>query len=257
MCCSSATLLVVKRLVRLLLLGLLVLLAFFAGRFSSVLLRPPLIVSQDAAVAGVAPALATVSFNPNLGGFIDVSPRTYDTLFIFYSGGLVRPQAYTWLGVALAPYGVRMVIPVFPFDLAVTAADRAQQLLPLADGKPVVVGGHSLGGVAAARFVRRHPDAAQGLVLLGAFSAEGDDLGELPVEVVVLAAEHDGLAALPEVRSGLARLPADSSLHVIGGSVHSFFGRYGPQAGDGLPSVTRAAAEQEILRVLRRFFARF
>ncbi len=243
-----------KRFRRALLLILLFVFAFAAGRLYPVVRRSPLIPNQDAVVAGIGPTQVPVSYDPDLGGFIDVGPRDFTTLFIFYPGGLVRPQAYTWLGVALAPLGVRTLIPVFPADLAVTAANRADKLLPLAEGKPVVLGGHSLGGAMAARYLVRRPDAATGLVLLGAYSANGDDLSALPLDVLVLAAENDGLASVQEVRAGMTRLPESAQLSVIDGSVHSFFGRYGPQAGDGLPGVTRAAAERQIIGVLRAFF---
>ena len=148
---------------------------------------------------------------------------------------------------------MRTLIPVFPVDLAVTDPNRADRLLPLAEGKPVVLGGHSLGGAMAARYALRQPNAATGLVLLGAYSTDGDDLSGLPLDVLVLAAENDGLASLGEVRAGLGRLPS-AQLKVINGSAHSFFGRYGPQAGDGLPSVTRAAAERQTIGALRAFF---
>ena len=243
-----------KRFLRGSLLVLLFVLAFFAGRLYPVLRRPPIIPNQDAVVTGVSPAQVPVAFNPDLGGFIDIGPKDFDKLFIFYPGGLVRPQAYTWLGVALAPLGVRTLIPVFPADLAVTAANRADKLLPLAEGNPVILGGHSLGGAMAARYLAGRPDAATGLVLMGAYSPDGDDLSALPLDVLVLAAENDGLASTEEVRAGLARLPETAQLSVIKGSVHSFFGRYGPQAGDGIPDVTRAAAERQIVGALRAFF---
>ncbi len=243
-----------KRFLRGALFVLLFVLVFFAGRLYPVLRRPPLIPNQDAVVTGINLGQVPVLYNPDLGGFIDVGPKDFSKLFIFYPGGLVRPQAYTWLGVALAPFGVRTLIPVFPVDLAATAADRADKLLPLAEGKPVILGGHSLGGAMAARYLARHPDAATGLVLMGAYSPDGDDLNALPLDVLVLAAENDGLASVEEVRAGLARLPEKAELNIVEGSVHSFFGRYGPQAGDGIPNVTRAAAEQQIVRALRTFF---
>lgn len=244
-----------KRFRRGLLAGLFVVLGFAAGWLYPIVRLPPLVIGQDAVVADVAPGQVSVSFNPNSGGFIDVSPAAeFTTLFIFYPGGLVRPQAYEWLGVALAPYGVRTLISVFTADLAVTAPNRADRLLPLAAGKRVVLGGHSLGGAMAARYALRRPDAVDGLVLLGAYSAQNDDLSALPLEVLVLAAEHDGLAGLETLRAGMARLPQGARLEVIPGAVHSFFGRYGPQRGDGLPSVTRAAAERRIVEVLGGFF---
>jgi pimeloyl-ACP methyl ester carboxylesterase len=247
----------VKRLRLPVVLALGVLLGFFAGWLYPYLDRPPLLPGQDAVVAGVDPTRVKTTYRPELGGYLDIAPPgEFGTLLIFYPGGLVRPQAYEWLGVALAPYGVRTLIPVFPADLAVLTPNRAEQLLPLAAGKRVVLGGHSLGGAMAVRFAARHPGAVSGLVLMGAFGAEGDDLSALPLEVLVLAAEHDGLATLAEVRAGLARSPATAQLSVVRGGVHSFFGRYGPQRGDGRPTVTRAAAEAQIVRALADFVPR-
>lgn len=242
--------------------GLLALLAlaFGAGYLYPILNRPPLVLHQDAVVAGVPREGVRVRWREEAGGFIDIVPAAgADTLLILYPGGLVRPQAYEWLGVALAPRGVRTVIPAFPFDLAVLRPNRAAALLEAFAVDPttrVVLGGHSLGGARAARFAARRPDALDALVLMGAFSAEGDDLSAAPLDVLVLAAEHDGLATLAEVRSGLGRLPPSAELVVIGGAVHSFFGRYGPQRGDGLPTTTRSAAEAQITAALGAFLAR-
>jgi hypothetical protein len=72
---------------------------------------------------------------------------------------------------------------------------------------------------------------------------------------LVLAAEYDGLATLAQLEQGLERLPAGARLSVVPGAVHSYFGRYGPQRGDGLPSVMRAEAETAIVRALVTFLA--
>lgn len=218
------------------------------------LLKPtPLVLHQDAVVTGVS---ADSVVSSSQGNHIDIAPQVkkVETLFIFYPGGLVRPQAYEWLGVALAPLGVRTVIPIMPLDLAVTAPNRADEFLEN-DMVPenIVIGGHSLGGAMAARYVLRTSEQIDGLVLMGAFSAESDDLSDLDLETLVLAAENDGLATLEEVQAGLVRLP-NADLELIPGAVHSFFGRYGPQRGDGLPTVSRAEAEAQVIEALRRFF---
>jgi hypothetical protein len=223
-------------------------------------LRPaPLVVNQDAIVPGVERGRVTAILRPAAGGYLDVQPEAGEThtLFIFYPGGRVRPQAYQWLGVALAPLGVRTVIPVLPLDLAVLAPNRADALLAALEPLPerVVIGGHSLGGAMAARYARANAARLDGLVMMAAYSAASDDLSDTPLEVLVLAAERDGLAALPEIERGLMRLPPSSELHVVRGAVHSFFGRYGPQRGDGIPTVARAEAEADILLALRNYFA--
>jgi hypothetical protein len=235
----------------------LIALGFGSGVFYMLLPRTPVVLHQDAVVDGVNSNNVLVELKNDAGQYLDIQPAgEAKTLFIFYPGGLVRPQAYDWLGVALAPIGVRTVIPVFTADLAVTAPNRATQLLEkLSSYDRVVVGGHSLGGAMAARYVFNHPDTVNGLVLMGAFSAEGDNLSSFTTPTLVLAAEHDGLATLEEVEAGLTRLPINTTLEIIEGSVHSFFGRYGPQRGDALPTVSRAQAEAEIISSLAPFFS--
>ena len=156
-----------RRLLTLFSLLALVALSFGAGRLYPVLVRPPLVVGQDAVVEetveGVSGgALLSVSYVDEAGGYLMMRPVGESrTLFIFYPGGLVRPQAYEWLGHALAPLGVTTVIPRFPFDLAVTAPGRAARLVEELNASDaferVIVGGHSLGGAMAVRFVKGHP----------------------------------------------------------------------------------------------------
>ncbi|UQN06818.1 alpha/beta family hydrolase [Deinococcus sp. QL22] len=218
--------------------------------------RPPLVIGQDAAVQG-AQARATLQSSPST--FIDIQPVNgqYDTLLVFYSGGLVRPQAYEWLGTALAGQGVRTVIPAFPLDLAVTGIGRAATLIKqFGAGKRVILAGHSLGGAMAAQYARDHRAQLAGLILMGAYPAGNVSLRDLagtPLPVLSLLAEHDEVAAEADVRDGLKRLPTSARLTVIEGANHAFFGRYGPQKGDGLPTVTRAEAEAQIVAEIQGF----
>ncbi len=235
----------------------LVALGFGLGVFFMLTRTEPLVLNQDAVVSYVLNEDVTVSLKEDAGRYLDIRPNNQDinTLFIFYPGGLVRPQAYEWLGVALAPLGVQTLIPEMPLDLAVLAANRADKLLELYSANTLILGGHSLGGAMAARYALNHADTLDALVLMGAFSAETDDLSALNFETLVLAAEHDGLASLSEVRAGMPRLP-NAQLLEIPGSVHSFFGRYGPQQNDGIPTVTRNQAEDDISTVLKAFIER-
>ena len=233
----------------------------------------PLVLEQDANVSDIDPETISIEHRTDAGSYINIQSTQLepDTLLIFYPGGLVRPQAYTWLGVALAPLGVQTVIPEFFTDLAVTAPNRAEALIALygendaldagqTEGfqplsKRVVLAGHSLGGAMAARYALRNPNNADALILMASFSADSDDLSALPIAVLSQAAEFDGLAELTEVQASLARLPDDTQLDVIEGAVHSFFGRYGSQRSDGTPTVTRAQAEADIVASLESFLS--
>lgn len=216
--------------------------------------RPPLVVGQDAAVTGAAPSVSTVA---DASGRVlvvtptDAAPRV---AFVLYPGALVRPQAYEWLGRALAAHGVVTLIPEFTLDLPVTDPGRAESVARrLAPGLPLFVGGHSLGGAMAAQFVGDHPDAVAGLILMAAYPPDTVDLSGAAFPAVSLRAEHDGVAPADKVTDGVRRLPPGSQLVVVAGSVHSFFGRYGPQANDGLPTVPREDAEAQVAAVLGDF----
>jgi pimeloyl-ACP methyl ester carboxylesterase len=232
-------------------LGLGYLLALAQG----VLVRPPLVIGQDAVPPAGQSAGVGVTLDNVGGAFINIRPTgAVTTLLVFYPGGLVRPQAYEWLGRALAADGVQTVIPVFALDLAVTGVNRADALIRrFGAGRRVVLAGHSLGGAMAVQYAVGHPDPLGGLILMGAYPADNVSLRDRSLPVMSLLAERDRVADPAQVRGGLERLPARTRLTVIPGAVHSFFGRYGPQKGDGLPTVTRAAAELAILEAVREF----
>lgn len=238
---------------------LLVALAAAAGWLAAVAIPGPLRPSADAVVPAVPQTLVRIAAYSGNGGGVEVAPVDggADVLLILYPGGLVRPHAYTWIGVALAPVGVRTLVPAMPLDLAVLARDRADALIEdhRSGEATVVIAGHSLGGAMAASWAARNEGAADGLVLMGAYPASGDDLSGHDLPTLVLAAEHDGLATLAEVRDGMVRLPGRAGIEIVDGAVHAFFGRYGPQSGDGLPTVPRAVAEAEIAGALEAFLA--
>ena len=237
-----------RRVVRVLLVVLVGLLGYGVGVAQPYVLRPPVVAGQDA-VTDAASRAAVVSVDDVGGRVLSIRPDgPARLLFVLYPGGLVRPQAYEWLGRALASRGVHTVIPEFPLDLAVVDADRAGALVAhYAEARPVVLGGHSLGGAMAAVYAADHAGAVAGLVLLASYPPEGTSLAAAQLTAVSLLAERDGVADPDAVRGGLTRLPVGTRLVVVPGAVHSFFGRYGPQAGDGLPTVSRAEAEVVIV----------
>jgi pimeloyl-ACP methyl ester carboxylesterase len=254
----------VKRFLRWLAVLVVIGLAFGAGTFSTVLVRPPLVVGQDAVTDAASAKLSPVLDVANGARTIVVQPPSgtalKDTLVIIYPGGLVRPQAYEWLARALAVRGYTTVIPEFSFDLAVIDSGRATALIErYAEGRRVVLAGHSLGGAMAGQYLADELKAGRqpvaGLVLMGAYPPDGADLSGASLKAISVRAENDQVADQAKVLDGLNRLPAGSKLVQIDGAVHSFFGRYGPQAGDGVPTVARSQAEAQILTTFESFLA--
>lgn len=231
------------------------LLGYGAAGIQPYVFRAPLVLGQDA-ITDAASARARVSLDDVGGPVISIRPESGDgrLLLIMYPGGLVRPQAYEWLGRTLADNDVHTVIPEMPLDLAVLDSARADALVArYADGRPVVIAGHSLGGAMAAQWASGHADRLAGMVLMAAYPPDGVTVAGIPV--LSLLAENDRVADPGKVRGGLDRLGNDTELVVVPGAVHAFFGRYGPQAGDGTPTVSREQAQESIAGTISGFLA--
>lgn len=237
-------------------------LVFSLGLAWPVLVRPPLVPGQDA-LSNPASAKAKASLKTDDGRYLLVEPPAgvaeSDVLVVIYPGGLVRPQAYEWLARREAAAGRVTIIPEFWFDLPVLQPDRAKSMLAsYGHAKKTLLIGHSLGGSMAARFIANQDDwgshPVSGLVLLAAYPAADDDLGDIPgLKALVIDAEHDQVVDRAKLDDGLKRLPAGTKKLRLDGAVHAFFGRYGPQAGDGVPTVSRSIAEEQLVGIIDDF----
>jgi acetyl esterase/lipase len=75
------------------------------------------------------------------------------TGFIFYPGGLIDPRAYAPAARAIAAKGYLVAIVPMPFNLANFDVNRASDVIAKYPSiKRWAIGGHSLGGVMAAKF---------------------------------------------------------------------------------------------------------
>jgi len=170
------------------------------------------------------------------------------TGLILYPGGLVDERAYALTARAVAAEGYLVAIVPMPLRLAVLGAERAAEVLKaFPEVERWAIGGHSLGGAMAAQFARRHPDAVQGLVLWAAYPSGSDDLSGSDLQVLSLYATSDGLTSLQEIEDSRRLLPPDTEFVAIEGGNHAQFGAYGPQRGDGVPTIHREAQQAQIV----------
>ncbi|MFD7023644.1 alpha/beta hydrolase [Promicromonospora sukumoe] len=182
------------------------------------------------------------------------------TAVFFQPGAKVEARAYAAVLRPLAEEGHPVVIAKQPLAVAFLAGgafDAARDQVPGAERW--VVGGHSLGGVVAsaeAASDAEAPDAGGiapvvGLLLYASYPAE--DLSGLTVAVQSVSASRDGLATPAKIEAAREVLPADTRFTVLDGAVHAFFGDYGPQPGDGTPTITHDAARSAISSVSAQF----
>jgi hypothetical protein len=169
---------------------------------------------------------------------------------VLYPGARVDPRAYAALGSRLAVRGFRVVLVKCPYDLA---------LLCRGDGAgytdasvPWMIGGHSLGGPVAVR------DAAtdrryQGLLLWASYPL--DDVSERGDLVVAsISGTQDAFTTVDDVSSSASLLPTTTVFTAIEGAIHSHFGDYGIQPGDGVATTPRAEAQRRIIAATERAF---
>jgi pimeloyl-ACP methyl ester carboxylesterase len=171
---------------------------------------------------------------------------------LFQPGAFVEARAYAAVLRPLAESGSRVVVVKQPLGIAFLAAgalDSVRDEHP--DIESWVLGGHSLGGTVAAIQAEGGGGGAPGdapavgLMLHASYPA-GDLSDSLGVPAVSIYGSADGLATPADIDASRANLPADTQFVEIEGAIHSFFGDYGLQPGDGQPGISRYEARTRI-----------
>ena len=154
---------------------------------------------------------------------------------IFYPGGKVEYKAYAPLLRSLSDIGITCILAKVPFNLAVlnyNAANNKQKLFP--NITSWYIGGHSLGGAMAAKYLEKNYNKFKGLILLGAYSKSNLSLTNLTT--LSILASNDKVLNMNKYIKYKCNLPSLTE-YVIKGGIHSYFGDYGIQNGDGIPTL--------------------
>lgn len=172
----------------------------------------------------------------------------------FYPGGKVDYVCYAPLLAKLADQGYLCRLYHMPSDLAILDTHAAHHF---ARQHPECgqwwIGGHSLGGAAAAMCLNKHKSDFDGLFLLAAYSNK--DLTSYEGRVVSIYGSEDGVLNMDKYESYKTNLPDGWHEYVIDGGCHSYFGYYGMQDGDGKPTITRAEQMERTVEILSREMA--
>ena len=178
------------------------------------------------------------------GGNVVMSPASGESTvgLVFIPGAKVQAEAYeAKLSGLVAEDGMTVVITRPWLNLAFFDPRPLSDFTSAAPGVDAwLVGGHSLGGVRACQLA---PDA-DGLVLFGSYCA--NDLSDTGLPVLSISGAEDGLSTPEKIQDSRGLLPADAEFVEIAGAAHASFGDYGPQAGDGTPTIDDADMTAEI-----------
>lgn len=203
---------------------------------------------EDSAFCEVRQEDDYITFQPKIN---KIAPITKDGI-IFYPGGKIDYRSYAPLLRDLADAGVTSILCKMPFNLAVfdvNAAKGKQSIFPKVENW--YIAGHSLGGAMACKYLSSHEADFKGLILLGSYSArdlnKGGDLRSLSI-----LASNDNILNKDKYDENKKNLP-NLTERTIQGGIHSYFGDYGLQKGDGTPSITFDEQKKQIVGFISLF----
>lgn len=189
-----------------------------------------------------------VSVKENFDHFV-ITPnnlKSESIPIIFYPGGLVSPKSYLSKLIGLSKQQHTKIFLIKPFfNLAILNINATLHLINQYNLKSPIIGGHSLGGVAACRFVKDNPNKISGLFLLGSYCDK--DISNFPGSVVSIVGLKDGIINQKNYQNTKTNLPKSATLLEIPELNHSSFGNYGLQKGDN-PS---PLSNLEVLEILK------
>ncbi len=163
-----------------------------------------------------------------------------ESAFVFYPGGLVEASAYAPIMYELAEDGYISVIVDMPYKLAMFNSNGATDVINNSTYTNLnwYIGGHSLGGVFAARYYLKNPTMVNGLVLLASYSDK--DLSSINPKVLTIYGSNDGVLDMDSYNDNYSNLSTNVTQYIIDGGNHSYFGSYGLQKNDNEATITQS-----------------
>ncbi len=204
-------------------------------------------------------AFGNVASYQNRDGKVFI-PRNqdYKAVIVFYPGGKVEYTAYSGLMYELANRGFICLLPRMPENLAflrVNAVDvmtkRYSKEKESVEYLDWYLAGHSLGGVAASTFLAETNNEYAGLILCASYTT--NDFSDSDYRLLSIYGSEDKVLNMDSYRQSKDLWPVDSEEYVIQGGIHSYFGNYGIQDGDGVPTISNEQQIMEAADVISSF----
>lgn len=165
-----------------------------------------------------------------------------DTALIFYPGAKVEGTAYLPLLDKIRQTGVTCILVNMPFHMAIFDADAATDVMAdFPQYSHWYIAGHSMGGAMASQFAADHPEAVDGLILLGAYI-----YGDYP--------PADTLTVYGSLNQSVEdKLDYTENVVEIQGGNHAQFGNYGPQKGDAPAAISAEEQQTQTVDAIESF----
>lgn len=171
---------------------------------------------------------------------------------VFYPGAKVCYDAYAELAERLALNGYMCVLVDMPLNLAILNENAADDVIDrFPDITQWYLCGHSMGGLAATNYCWKHQDSLRGLIVLASRIKRDFSASDIPV--LLISATEDGICTPELLASNETPDPAIFTHIVIVGGCHGYFGSYGHQKHDGIPTISRDEQLDQTAASIRGF----
>ena len=175
-----------------------------------------------------------------------------DKALIFYPGGKVDETAYAPLLHKIASGGIDVCLMKMPCRLAVLDANAADKAFAEHKYSAWYIGGHSLGGVMAAKYASSNSDKINGVIMLASYPSS-----QMPsaMDALLITASEDGVINKAKQKESRRFLPGKYTETGIDGGNHSQFGNYGHQKNDGRASISSDEQQEKTAEAIAAFIA--
>lgn len=209
--------------------------------------------------------------------------QEYRAVIVFYPGAKVEYTAYSGLMYRLAERGYICLLPKMADNVAllsINAVDTLKAARPdesdSVENLDWYLAGHSLGGVAATRYLAEWTPGTEsgahsekctpgtesgahfsgeykGVILCASYPM--DSLAGTDMRLLSILGSNDTVVNMKNYEDSKKNWPADATEYVIQGGIHSYFGNYGIQKGDGEPEITADRQLDETAEVIDEWIA--
>ena len=168
-----------------------------------------------------------------------------DKILVFYPGGRVESKSYVPLMHNLAKEGIDTLIVRMPFNIAFLKTKDINKIKENYNYNNWYLGGHSLGGVVAARDTINN--SIDGLILLASYSIK-----EVECSTLSIYGSKDGILNLENYNENKKNLKNLKEIIIEGGN-HSNFGNYGLQENDNLSTIDKETQQERTIQEILKF----
>jgi pimeloyl-ACP methyl ester carboxylesterase len=199
----------------------------------------------------------------DLGGammFVPTTAAPNHAALVFIAGGMVDPDAYVPFARNVAEAGWPVAIVRLPWRMAFSESGQMDVWRRVIDvrtawgtSRPIVLGGHSRGGMLSALFASRNPADLSGLLLVGTIHPRDQDLSSLRIPVMKISGTRDCVADLDASKASASKLPSQAVWTTIVGANHAQFGHYGSQLMDCRATISREDQQRQLLEEVLRW----